>query len=1530
MNIQELYTTLCDKARINSGKLPLAADKAYPESLNRFIARIPEQAPVTVVVGSSGLVLSGDQLAIRGKCEGNNWPLGNLAIPSVALKEIAIVCTQGETEVLVVSAESTASLEAPAIKAIDIKLTYRTDQNENPWYVAMTGSGAEVSPTKMIALSTNIPVPYSLPSSITFWDQFMAADPQKYSVSFYPNTPFDTTTSFLLRSVGLKWEPLPGIFTFNGVDVEGYMIQNGMGILITGHMVIGSIGTDLSLHTSIDPTWVVSVSPTPPAKAFPGLADLATWIGGTELNNAVEQGFDNVGIIPSGFDLAITSVEAHADFYKPEFKALHIHSRLSVGALKLDVKLSLPAITISGKLHENVNVCTLLDSLSLSSAGVPGDLEISTAEFLADLGTSRYSISTQIKNLWKAGPFSFDEVALYLAYDSQGIKGSFGCRFSVSDLVTMALEAQYGIEERGWVFRGGIPAGTTLKIGDIIELLSREFGIEEVPEPVKSLELTEFDLSYSTENNRFTFRCAGHFTVDDVKVEMEVNILVGSSDKETAPAGSVVSSTGWHATFTGQITINKLLFVIRFDTENFTNNTFIAAYHNLSEGSTPLHDLIKGVSEKTAQYIPPRLVIDLKEVKFIFSQQKEQKQFLFGLEFDVVIDLRDIPVIGDKLPENMKISVKDMQLLFTSEAFTAAHCESLNKLLPDKIVPLPKAGLAKGLMITGELNIIGLVIHLDTGNKETTPKPVNYSSRFIGYADLSGTQAVAPSEITWFNVQKQLGPMKFQRIGLAYADNVLSFAFDASLTLGPASLTVTGLSLGSPLDKFRPVFGLQGFSLDINTGGFSLGGGFLKVSEQGYDAYYGTVLVSAGSFGFRALGGHMPAHPNPERPSETIPTCFFIYANVEIPMGGPPYFSLSGLAGGFGINNKLKLPTVDQLGTYILLPGPGSKAPKEGDSPQSTIATVLPQLQAYFIQEPGQYWMAAGIAFSSFEMVTAFALVTASFGVDFQIALIGSCSMTFPKGTSRPVAYVEIVIMASYTQSSGLFAVEGVLSPTSYIFGDFCRLTGGFAFYIWINPPVTEEGPRPGDFLVSLGGYHPEFQAPAYYPKLPRLGLNFSLGPLQVAGQGYFAITPGMFMAGMQLKATWNLEIIKAWFDLGIHFIMNWAPFHYDAIAHVRIGCTVNLGLFTLDASIGADLHLWGPPFGGKASIDLEIITFDIAFGDQSAPAPPLLTWEEFKSGFLPADTSSQNSKAKTAGANTGTNILKASVPAGLSNSSVDSLDWIIDSNDFLIQVQTAIPANELRIAHGKDSFKQVSAAAEAYNNWPPPLVKTEMPYLVFTDTQAQYSGSIVWNPENNIKPMGRNGTHSTLDVSLSRIDHSGSLSIVELTVVPIVENSAAALWDQYDAGRQPKANDATFLPSALMGVKLLPIPRIPGIVNNVALIQLLYQQHNDYWFTYTNREVDPAYEVEPEGSDTPTLAIHVTGSHTEDFINKEYCLSSLESEWITRQRNSMLAELANAGFGLYEEADLHVFSSKTALTDWPEVLKLADSLTEL
>ena len=68
-----------------------------------------------------------------------------------------------------------------------------------------------------------------------------------------------------------------------------------------------------------------------------------------------------------------------------------------------------------------------------------------------------------------------------------------------------------------------------------------------------------------------------------------------------------------------------------------------------------------------------------------------------------------------------------------------------------------------------------------------------------------------------------------------------------------------------------------------------------------------------------------------------------------------------------------------------------------------------------------------------------------------------------------------------------------------------------------------------GDWVFTVGGYHPAYKPPSYYPIVPRVGINWNLSNvLTVRGEGFFAITPQICMGGGRLLATFSAGPIYA------------------------------------------------------------------------------------------------------------------------------------------------------------------------------------------------------------------------------------------------------------------------------------------------------------------------------------------------------------------------------------------------------------------
>lgn len=478
------------------------------------------------------------------------------------------------------------------------------------------------------------------------------------------------------------------------------------------------------------------------------------------------------------------------------------------------------------------------------------------------------------------------------------------------------------------------------------------------------------------------------------------------------------------------------------------------------------------------------------------------------------------------------------------------------------------------------------------------------------------------TEQIWIPIMRAFGPIQCRKIGIGWHDGpqILDFLFDGAVSLAGLTVDLVELGIGIPITDPTNFNGytldLAGLNISFDAGAASISGGFLKDDSLGYIQYIGQGQIKTPTFGIGAFGAYALIDNAPS---------MFIFAYLNAPLGGPPFFFLNGLSGGFGYNRTINIPPVDQIENFpfvagiknpTALGGTATEPPSNESALQALGTTIVPP-------ELGSYWLAAGVAFSSFKLIDANAVVMVIFGNDFEIALTGLAGMVLPK-TGRTYVGAQIGFKVTYKASTGLLAMEAVLTSNSYVIDPNCRLTGGLAFYVWFKNQA-DTGASAGEFVFSLGGYNENWQKPDYYPDVPRLGLSWSMPELNVSikGEAYFALTPSAVMAGGRLEAVYKSGGLKAWFKAYADFLIMWNPFHFDIRIGVTVGASYTVKVIwttTFKVELGADLHLWGPATAGSVRVSWWVISFTVKFGaNNSSPDDGrIITWSEFDGYFLP------------------------------------------------------------------------------------------------------------------------------------------------------------------------------------------------------------------------------------------------------------------------------------------------------------------------
>ncbi|HKQ76654.1 MAG TPA: DUF6603 domain-containing protein [Blastocatellia bacterium] len=915
----------------------------------------------------------------------------------------------------------------------------------------------------------------------------------------------------------------------------------------------------------------------------------------------------------------------------------------------------------------------------------------------------------------------------------------------------------------------GFPIGQLLKsLAEKVAPTIVEMGVPKdlvLPETIKSFTVTSFNLRVHKnepgQKNEYSFFCAGQLEVSGKQIRAGVSIEFAQGKD----------------TYNGWLSIGTRMFSFTVGDAAATNTApassqMVAAYTHWGGEALGLGELMKDlVAEETATALNV-LKVDLKDAFLGYiktGQTPSKSNYLFGVDLSAKLDFSKLPLVGERFSTTNNgdgIGINNLQVIYAKDSFTADEVTKLDAMLPQSIAKkstngaeAPRSGtsgnnaaavaLNPGLNIAADLNL-GF-----TSQRLAFPTAANTGLPNGADATVS-PQATNTDNATWLNIHKAVGPVHFERVGVEYHDSKLWALLSASLNAAGLTIALDGLSIGAPLDGFDPAkieTSLRGLGIDYRNEAVEIGGSFLKMpSKDGAPPEYsGAAILKARGFTISAFGSYTTVKESKPGQPDKEESSFFIYGLLDYPIGGPSFFFVTGLAAGFGYNRSLIVPPIDKLRQFSLI-----KAAQK-DPATKTFDEVLSALHEDVRPAAGEHFLAAGITFTSFNIVTSFALLTVSFGAHFEMNLLGLSTLVAPSNAGSnvpPVAEAQLALKASFQPDKGFLGVQAQLTPNSYLLSKACHLTGGFAFYSWFAGSEHD-----GDFALTLGGYHPNFKVPTHYPTVPRLGFNWQVSPeLSLKGDAYFALTASALMAGGHLEANWLSSSVHAWFKLGADFLIAWKPYHYEIAAYVDMGVEVTFEFFGtqhISIDVGADLSIWGPEFTGEATIHLWIISFTVKFGAAASHKPQPIEWPEFKSSFLPADE----------------NVCSVAVTGGLiGKNSQDAKDLgVINPKAFSLAINTVIPLKEAWYARESGSLK--------------------------IDLGTRPLGQC------GIAPMDVKAADLTSKQTIT-IKRDGAVVSDEFDYTPIFKKVPTGLWGGL---LTPKLNEKQFIENALSGFEIRP-----------------------------------------------------------------------------------------------------------------------------
>lgn len=857
-----------------------------------------------------------------------------------------------------------------------------------------------------------------------------------------------------------------------------------------------------------------------------------------------------------------------------------------------------------------------------------------------------------------------------------------------------------------------------------------------------------------------------------------------------------------------------------------------------------------------------------------------------SLEAALDIGLSQLPLAGPTLNTVAKMQLKALQLSIASRDFERAEIAWLRGHISPQAPRPADASLAEGADFSVQVTIAGEVPSFRSPVRtQGSARPgVETTASEGGLATVPASAPARPAMVPaddgtkWFPVGRGFGPVSLQRLGLRLDRGVLTVLFDARLGLQGLTFDLTGLGVSSPLDRFDPSFEIAGVGIEYAQGPISVGGALLRTPGGGFA---GAVRMGAEKFSLTAIGEYLDVGGRPS---------VFVFGVLDQPLGGPPYCFIRGVAAGLGFNSRLVLPGAEGVPSFSLVQAAQGASGFGG----SSLSDVLRSMGDDIRPQPNAQWLAAGIRFSSFEIVQSVALLAVRLDGTPRIDLIGLSRLSVPPMSDSPIAFAELALRASIDPSAGLLAVEGQLTANSYVLARDCRPTGGFAFYSWFA------GPHEGDFVLSVGGYHPDFPVPAHYPRVPRTGISWRLSDnLMIKGTQYFALVPNALMAGGSIEVVWEAGDIRAWFSASYDFLIYWKPFRYAARVAISVGVAVHIDLwltsFTLEVQIGAELTLHGPPFGGEARISLSVVSFTIPFGESRPSAPPI-DWAEFKRSFLPAVGGAAivwaaGRDAAGAAVIATDTLCTIRIAGGLvrdlgPSGRPGAVRWVVTAEGFAIETASVIPS-KAATRNGAVLGPQGTDWSRSFG-----VAPSAVPEDAFLSTHhvwiEQQNGSDAWEVFDG------------------------------LVATPVIRNVPAALWGAGGDG-QPQLGGQSLVRNTLAGFAFSAPSVTPDRTRPVAVAELLFEdvlQRQAVWSALPPES--SASSLTPAASDRLAYA----GPNGNLVENRDYRLSGLTDPATAARRGAVIEALRRRGSPVRTEVDLAP-SGRTSRTDWPQIRTL-------
>lgn len=428
--------------------------------------------------------------------------------------------------------------------------------------------------------------------------------------------------------------------------------------------------------------------------------------------------------------------------------------------------------------------------------------------------------------------------------------------------------------------------------------------------------------------------------------------------------------------------------------------------------------------------------------------------------------------------------------------------------------------------------------------------------------------------------------VKFERGRLLFR---VLFRYSASAQFGPlaALMDGAGVWIGRWTDGTGGLLPPQGIGLQLNAGPVE-GGGFLKIiSANEFAGGLQLKILGVGAFAY----GLYKALPNGNPSVVALIGIRLPPPGVQLGFG----FAISGFGGLVGINRRAD---TDLLRERLASGAAGDVL--FNDDPTRNTPRLLGDMARFFPDEAGIFLIGPTLQLNWAYLLKLDLGIFIELPGPRKIFLAGSARLVL--GSEEfALVYLRMDFVGGVDLTKSLVFFDAAL-VNSHVLGIF-RITGGVALRI-----AYGEG---GYFLFTVGGFHPSFSPGAMeLPKVARVGVSVSLGPVWLKQEMYLAITSNTFQLGSRTEAGLEIGPISAHGWFGFDALIQFKPFYF--VASVDAGFDVEVsGVSLCSVHVSGELSGPGPlVLKARASVRLLFVKVSgsVTLELSSNPPEPVIT----------------------------------------------------------------------------------------------------------------------------------------------------------------------------------------------------------------------------------------------------------------------------------------------------------------------------------